>query len=196
MNALIDPSVASIRGAWAALQLDNRGFEAIDGSEAGFRRSWAALLLALPFLMLAAMAASKAITIANLASDVPKWPVIPVPFAFMSIVFQWLLGAAALALIAAVFGKADKIKRLLACDNWITLWFMLLEAPFNLLTATNMLAPIGSIGGILLSLYGFAVTSRMLIVVLKLPLAAVIGVMIFLLLLQLSLLQLVQGLVV
>jgi hypothetical protein len=154
------------------------------------------LLLALPFLMLAAMAASKAVALANLAGDGPKWPEIPVSIAFISSLFQWCLGAGALALIATVFGKADKIKRLIACDNWITLWFLLLEAPFNLLTATDMLAPIGSIGGFLLSLYGFAVTSRMLIVVLKLPLAAVIGVMIFLLLLQLSLLQLVQGLAV
>jgi hypothetical protein len=195
MNTLIDPSIQSIRSAWAALHLDNRGFDAIDGSEAGFRRSWAALLLALPFIMLAAMAASKAVALANLAGDTPKWPEIPVSIAFMSSIFQWFLGAGALALIATVFGKADKIKRLIACDNWISLWFLLLEAPFNLLTATNMLSPIGSIGGMLLTLYGFAVGARMLIVVLKLPLAAVIGVMIFLLLLQLSMLQLVQGLI-
>jgi hypothetical protein len=195
MNTLITLSAPSIRGAWAALRLDDRGYEQIDGSDAGFRRSWSAILLGLPFIMLAAMAASKAIAAANLAGGAVKWPEIPVPVAFMSGLLQWLLGAGALALIALVFGKADRIKRLIACDNWITLWFLLLEAPFNLLTATGLLSPVGTIGGALLSIFALVVASRMLLVVLKLPVAAVIGVMIFVLLLQLSLIQLVQALV-
>lgn len=195
MKALIDPSIESIRGAWAAIRLDDSGFDQIDGSDAGFRRSWAALLLALPFMMLAAFAASKALALANMAGGPVKWPEVPVPMAFVSNIFQWFLGAGALALIARVFGKADKIKRLIACDNWITLWFLVLEAPFNFFTATNLLSPLGSVGGMVITVYNLVVTARLLLVVLKLPLAAVIGVMIFILLLQLSLLQLVQGLV-
>ncbi len=194
MKALINPSIRSIRGAWAALRFDDTGFDQIDGSDAGFRRSWAAILLALPFMMLAALAATKALALANMAGGGIKWPDVPVPIAFISNIIQWFLGAGALALIAIVFGKADKIKRLIACDNWITLWVLLLEAPFNVLTATNLLSPLGAIGGMVMTIYSLVVTSRMLLVVLKLPLAAVIGVMIFILLLQLSLLQLVQGL--
>jgi hypothetical protein len=196
MNTLIEPSIPSIRGAWAALRLDDRGYDQIDGSDVGFRRSWIAMVLGLPFIMLAAMAAAKAIAAANLAGGAAKFPEIPVPIAFMSGLLQWLLGAGALALIALVFGKADRIKRLIACDNWITLWFMVLEAPFHLLTATGILSPIGTIGGLLVSIFALVVVSRMLLVVLKLPIAAVIGVMIFIMLLQLSLIQLVQGLLV
>jgi hypothetical protein len=194
MNALINPSIPSIRGAWAAIRLDDRGFDQIDGSDIGFRRSWAALLLALPFMMLGALAAVKALALANMAGGTVKWPDVPVPLVFVSNIIQWFLSAGALALIAMVFGKADKIKRLIACDNWITLWFLLLQAPFNFCTATNLLSPLGSIGGIVITIYGLVVTARMLLVVLKLPLAAVIGVMIFILLLQLSLMQFVQGL--
>jgi uncharacterized membrane protein YfcA len=194
MNALIDPSIRSIQGAWAALRLDDTGYAQIDGSDAGFRRSWAALLLALPFIMLMALAATKAIALSNLAGVAPKLPEIPLPITFVSGIVQWLLSAGCLALIAVVFGKADKIKQLIACDNWITLWFLVLEAPFNVLTATGLLHPVGAIGAALLGVFGLVVGARMLLVVLKLPVAAVIGILVFVLLIQLSLAQLFQGL--
>jgi hypothetical protein len=142
------------------------------------------------------MAASKAIATLNMAGGPTKLPEVPVPIAFMSGIVQWLLGAAALALIAFVFGKTDHIKRLIACDNWITLWFLVLEAPFNIMSAMNILTPLGSMGGSLLAVFSLVITVRMLLFVLKLPFAAVVGVIIFMLLLQLSLLQLVQGLAV
>ncbi len=189
MNVLIDPSVASIRGAFAALRLDDRGFDQIDGSDIGFRRSWAALLLALPFIALAALAVAKATALE------PKLPDVPLLAAFIGGIVQWLLGTGCLALIALVFGKRDRLKQLIACDNWITLWFLVLEAPFNLLTATGLLTPLGGIGGTLLAVYSIIIAARMLLVVLKLPLAAVIGMIIFLMLIQLSLLQLLQGMI-
>ncbi len=195
MNRLIEPSVRSIRGAWAALRLDDDGFAHIDGSDAGFRRSWAALLLALPFIMLMALAAIKAVALSNEAGIAPKLPDIPLPVAFVSGIIQWLLAAGCLALIALVFGKADKIKHLIACDNWITLWLLVLEAPFNLLTAMGLLHPVGSIGAALLGVYGLVVGARMLLAVLKLPVAAVIGILVFVLLIQLSLAQLLRTLV-
>jgi hypothetical protein len=193
MNALIDPSIRSIQGAWAVLRFDDRGYAQIDGSDAGFRRSWAALLLALPFIMLMALAATRAITLSNLAGNAPKLPEIPVPAAFVSGILQWLLSAGCLALIALVFGKADRIKRLIACDNWITLWLMVLEAPFNVLTATGFLHPVGSLVAALLGVFGLVIAARMLLVVLQLPVAAVIGVLIFVLFIQLAMVQLFQG---
>jgi hypothetical protein len=189
MNALINPSVASIQGAWAAVRLNDHGYAHIDGSAPGFRRSWAALLLGLPFLALAAFAVSK-MTMAE-----PKLPDVPVYAAFAGAILQWILGAGCLALIALVFGKADRIKRLIACDNWISLWFLVLEAPFHFMNAIGILAPLGSLGSSLISVFAMVVGARMLLVVLELPVAAVIGIILFLLLIQLSMVQLLQGLV-
>ncbi len=188
MNRLITPSIASIRGAFAVLRFDDRGFAQIDGCEDGFRRSWGALILALPFMGLAAMA------IARITAAEPKFPDVPMGMAFVGGIFQWVIGAGCFALIALVFNRRDQIRHLLACRNWIALWFLVLEAPFHFLTALNLLPPIGMIGSSLIEVYGLVVMARTLLVVLKLPVAAVIGILVFLLLIQLSLAQVMQGL--
>jgi hypothetical protein len=187
MNALIDPSIVSIRGAWAALRFDDSGFEKIDGSDAGFRRSWAAMLLALPFLMLSAYA------IAKLTALDPKLTDVPVSAAFIGTIVQWGAGSLSLALIAFVFGKSDRAKRLVATDNWITLWLLVLEAVPNFFIATHLLSPLGSVVAAMVGVYGLVVHARMILAVLKLPLAAVIGILIFLLLIQMSMAQLLRG---
>jgi hypothetical protein len=187
MNRLIDPSAESLRGALQVIRFDDAGFARIDTSDAGFARSWAALLLSLPFLALSAFA------IAHVSAADPKIPDFPAGLAFFATILAWLAGAGGLAVVALATGKREKTRALIATSNWVNLWFMLFEAPVNLLLALDMLTGLAGLLNAALGVFALVVGVRVLMTVLKLPLVVVMGLLVVILLMQIFAAALLRG---
>lgn len=186
MTFSLQPFAPSIQGAFRVVLLDDAGFGMIDTSDRGFRRSWIALLLALPFIALHSLAVS------HVMVDQMSMPPIPTGLAFFTGIVQWLISAGSLAMIAWVTGRQEKLRALIATDNWIGLWFMVLSGPIDLLMALDIIRPVSESLSFLLSLYSFTVGARMLVIILKLRLITVLGLMGILLSIMISVAFLVQ----
>ena len=121
-------AIRSFTSAFAVVNGDAAVIDRLDASESGFWRSFTAVIPIIPIYLYAAGATGAAET--------------PLVWYALSLLAQWLLWPAAVALVAHPLGWGRSYARYVVAYNWSSLWVMLALVPPVILSGFGMGGPV------------------------------------------------------
>ncbi len=119
MTGLLNLVVANLAGAWQVMIGRPEGLNRLDTSLEGFWRSFAAVILLMPFALLALASQSRL----SEAAGVPPEPLTGsgVGFALVALLTDWLAFPVVFALLALPFGLGSRYVPFIVTRNWASI---------------------------------------------------------------------------
>lgn len=161
----------NVLSAWYLLVGKQDALKWMTFSPTAMRQSWVALLLAVPFLGLDALATKISGPAIAQAASIKNYVETSAPMSLVIAVVAWIVGILVQRTMAILLGRKDKADAMVIINNWLRLLVNFVGAPLSVLVALHWLNPVIALSiGFCISVYMIALITWISSIVLDLSL--------------------------